>query len=73
MQFTRQDLYTFLIGLVTSVVIVVAQALLTAQAIFDGNGTQWLVGLLVGVLTALGRYLLTYLAQKGFTPPANGH
>lgn len=73
MKFTKQDLWTFLIGLGASVVIVVATSLLSSAALFDGNGREWLIGLLTGSLTSTGRYLLTYLAQKGFTPQPPGH
>lgn len=73
MQFTRQDFYTFLVGLIASSVLIVAQALLTAEQLFADPG-RWGLALATGLLTSLGRYLLTYLAQKGFTSTSGqGH
>lgn len=72
MKFTKQDAYTFLIGLAVSVVLVIAQALTLEQSILE-NPSRWALGVLTGVLTATGRYILTYLTQKGFTPPSDQH
>lgn len=66
MTFTRQDLYTFLIGLGAAAAIVLAEKLLDSEAIVS-DPTTWAIGLATGLLSAIGRYLITYLAQKGFS------
>lgn len=66
MKFTLQDLWTFLIGLVVAVVWEVGNALVTSADAFE-DFNKWLALLAVGILTAAGRYILTYLTQRGLT------
>ena len=66
MKFTREDARTFLIGLVVALAISLAEMLITLDVETDWG--FWIRSLLVAELTALGRYLLTYLGQEAFTP-----
>lgn len=67
MTFTRQDLYTFLIGLGAALLFTLGEALIRSQELADDPG-KWAIGLGTGMASALGRYLVTELAQRGFVP-----
>lgn len=64
--FTWQDFYTFAIGAVVAVLFELGSALVQSQQAFD-DFSKWSISLAVALLTALGRYLLTYLTQRGLT------
>lgn len=62
-----RDLGTFLVGLGAAVAVTVGLELVQLEgARRVPDWYIWLSNLLVGVLSATGRYLLTYLAQRGF-------
>jgi hypothetical protein len=61
--FTKQDAVTFLLGLGAAVLVVVAEALLQPEGLFVDAGA-WLRALAIGVLAAVGRYLVTRLAER---------
>jgi hypothetical protein len=62
-----RDLGTFLVGLGAAVAVTVGLELVQLDALRKvPDWYIWLPNLLVGVLSASGRYLLTYLAQRGF-------
>lgn len=63
MTFTRQDVYTFLIGAAVAMLLVVGESLTQAEGLFTDSG-KWLSHFAVGLLTALGRYILTEFAQR---------
>jgi hypothetical protein len=64
MTFSRQDFYTFLIGLGAALAVTLGEALIRFE---DGgvNLETWATALLTGLIAAGGRYLVTYLAQRG--------
>lgn len=66
MTFSKQDAITFLIGLGAAILITVAEALIDAEAIRDIGWETWGTNLAIGLASAAGRYLVTYLAQEGF-------
>ena len=68
MTFSKQDAVTFLVGLVVSALFVVGEALVQSEAIAE-NPTQALFTFLTGLGTATGRYIITFLTQRGFTEP----
>lgn len=62
-----RDLGTFLVGLGAAVAVTVGLELVQLEALRKvPDWYFWLNNLLVGVLGAAGRYLLTFLAQRGF-------
>lgn len=63
MPFGKQDFYTFLIGLGAAAAITLGEALVAAESATD-LGT-WGRNLLVGLSTSAGRYIVTFLAQRG--------
>lgn len=65
MNFTKQDFYTFVVGLGAAVVVELATRFENTDAIL-ANPEAWLHGLVIGLLSAAGRYLLTFLTQKRF-------
>ena len=68
MTFTKQDGITFLVGLVVSALFVGGEALVQSEAIAEDPGKA-LIAFLVALGTALGRYIITFLTQRGFTEP----
>lgn len=64
LRFTRSDLATFAIGVVATCAWVLAEAFSGVDSVT--NLTTWWEGLRVGLLTSLGRYVLTYLTSRGF-------
>lgn len=66
MSFTRQDLFTFLIGMGAAILVPLAEALIRSQEIVD-DPIKWGIAVGTGMLTAIGRYLLTELTQRGLT------
>lgn len=66
MNFTLQDLATFAIGLVVALSFEVGSALIQADDAF-ADFNVWANGVAIALLTATGRYLLTYLTQRGLT------
>lgn len=68
MKFTKQDLYTFLLGLGVTLLVVLAQTLIEADvAAWIDDPLPPLVAFLTSMLTSLGRYILTELTQRGLT------
>ena len=63
MTFTKEDLRTFLIGLVAALGVTLGEMLITVEAQTDLG--VWGRALLVGLLAAAGRYILTELARRG--------
>jgi hypothetical protein len=64
MTFTKSDGLTFLIGLGAALAVTLGEALIR----FEDGGIDletWAVALLTGLLAAAGRYLVTFLAQRG--------
>lgn len=62
-----RDAGTFLVGLGAAVAVTVGLELVQLEALRKvPDWYVWLNNLLVGVLSAAGRYMLTYLAQRGF-------
>ena len=68
MTFSRGDLMTFAIGVAVTVALAVGQTLaqLDMQAVLD-DPQPVLVGAAGSMLTSLGRYIVTWLAQRGVT------
>lgn len=66
LRFTTQDAITFAIGLAAGLSLEIGLALLESEALFADPG-QWVRALGSGLLASTGRYLVTYLAQKGVT------
>lgn len=66
MKFTKQDALTFLIGIAVAIAWEVGVALANAEALF-ADPAEALVKLGIGISGAAGRYLLTYLTQRGVT------
>lgn len=64
MNFTKQDGITFLIGAAAALVFTLAQAFIDTASLIEDPST-WLTNLGVGLLGALGRYLVTELTQRG--------
>jgi hypothetical protein len=64
MTFTKQDALTFLIGLAAALLIVLGEALVRSEELFD-DPEKWAIGLGAGLLAAAGRYLVTELTQRG--------
>lgn len=62
---TRQDLYTFLIGLGAAVLYEFGTRAVDSEAIVS-DPHAWAGSLAVGLLSAVGRYLVTYLTQRTF-------
>ena len=62
MTFTRQDLVTFLIGMLVALGVTEGEALVTLEP--DVALGVWARNLLIGLGTSCGRYLLTELAQR---------
>lgn len=65
MSFTKQDAYTFLIGAAAALAFTLAQAMIETETLAE-DPAIWFKNLGVGLLGALGRYLLTELTQRGF-------
>ena len=63
MTFTKEDLRTFLIGLIAALGVTLGEMLITVEAQTDLG--VWGRGLLVGLLAAAGRYILTEFARRG--------
>ena len=72
--FTHQDLVTIVWGIVGAAAPVVSQALATLDTSKLDSLDTWAIGLGAGLVTAVGRYLWTYLVQHAGTtsPPAGG-
>ncbi len=66
LKFTKQDVLTFVIGAVAGVAWVVGDALIDSTSLFDDTG-KWFTALGIGITAALGRWIVTYLALKGFS------
>lgn len=67
MTFGKQDALTFLIGLGAALLFTLGEALIRSQDLAD-DPAKWAIGLGTGLASALGRYLVTELAQRGFVP-----
>lgn len=67
MNFTKEDFWTFIMGLGATLLVVLASALIEVSDITDIE--VWARGLVIGLVTATGRYLRTYLVERG-TPNA---
>ena len=65
MTFTKQDFYTFLIGMGAALLMVLGQSLATAESLTE-DPEKWLISLGTGLLSAAGRYIVTELAQRPF-------
>lgn len=63
MKFTKQDALTFLIGLTAAALLAVGEVLVKLEGSDSININQLFVGLAVGLLSAIGRYLATYVPQ----------
>lgn len=63
MRFTRSDLETFAIGLGVALAVTLGEALIAADSVADA--ATWARNLGIGLTTSAGRYLLTYLGQRG--------
>lgn len=64
MTFTKQDGLTFLIGLAAALAVTLGEALIR----FEDGGIDletWATALLTGLIAASGRYVVTWLAQRG--------
>lgn len=61
MRFTKQDAVTFGLGALAAAGLVLGEALIEFSEETFTNLTTWLRGLAAGMLTALGRYLVTSL------------
>jgi hypothetical protein len=62
-----RDLGTFLVGLGAAVAVTVGLELVQLEGARKvPDWYTWLISLLTAALSASGRYLLTYLAQRGF-------
>ena len=66
--FTKHDLVTVAWGIVGAAAPVVSQALATLDTSKLGDLDTWAIGLGAGLVTAIGRYLWTYLVQHAGTP-----
>jgi hypothetical protein len=64
-RFTTQDLYTFLIGLGVAVAWELADKLQDSESI-TSDPFSWGISVVIALAGASGRWILTYLTQKGF-------
>lgn len=71
MTFTRQDAATFLIGLGAALLVVLGEALVRSQELFD-DPEKWAMSLCAGLLAAAGRYLVTEVTRRGLGPRSEG-
>lgn len=71
MKFTKQDALTFGLGLVAALLVVLGEALIRLEEDVVIDLSVWGRDLLVGVLGAMGRYLITRVPEL-FTKVAGG-
>lgn len=64
---TRQDTYTFLIGLGAALAIQVGTAFVQLDGEQVKDWGQWGITLATGAAAAGGRYIVTELTQRGFS------
>jgi len=70
-KFTKQDALTFGLGLVAALLVVLGEALIRLEEDVVIDLSVWGRDLLVGVLGAMGRYLITRVPEL-FTKVAGG-
>lgn len=68
LKFTRSDVVTFGIGLAAGLAWEVGDALVQSEALF-ADWRAWSTALGVGLVSATGRWIATYLTLRGFKRP----
>ena len=65
LSFTKQDLYTLLLGLAAAVFVTLGEGLMDSTAIL-ADPVKWGTNLGVGILSAAGRYIVTEITQRTY-------